>query len=87
MDKVKIGNCPWEEIHGFTVPSEYNCFIKYIEKQIHNNEVEEIEINPDYGFGEIYGGRWFKYLVTGEIWRLIAPDFPFKGLWEPLIKS
>jgi hypothetical protein len=85
MDKVRISNCPWEEIHGFAVSSEYNRFIKYLERQIHNHEVEEIEIDPDYGSGTIYGGRWFKYLDTGEIWRLIAPDFPFKGLWEPVM--
>ena len=84
MDKIKNSDCLWEEIHGFVVPSEYNRFIKYLERQIHNNEVEEIEIDLNYGFGEIYGRRWFKHITTGEIWRLIAPDFPFKGLWEPI---
>jgi len=83
MNKI-INNCPWEEIHGFTLPSEYNRFVKYIETQIHHNKVEEIEIDSNYEFGEIYGGRWFKYLDTGEIWRLIVPDFPFRGLWEPV---
>jgi len=87
MDKVRMNNCPWEEIYEFALPSEYNRFIKYLERQIHNNEVEEIEVDPNYEANTIYGGRWFKYLETDEIWRLIAPDFPFKGLWEPVIRN
>lgn len=72
----------WEEIHGFNGPKEYERFVKYIEKQIETKVAEEILPDPNYSKGEIYGGRWFKDLETGEIWRLIAPDIPFKGLWE-----
>ncbi len=72
----------WEEIHGFSSPSEYNRFVDYIEKQVHAEIAEEITPDPNYGKGEIYGGRWFKDLETGDIWRLIPPDIPFKGLWE-----
>ena len=74
----------WEEIHGFASLSEYNRFVQYIEKQIKAGFVEEIYPDPKYGRGEIYGGRWFKDIETGEVWRLIAPDVPFKGLWEPV---
>ena len=72
----------WEEIHGFSSPGEYNRFVKYIEKQVSEKISEEIDPDLNYGKGEIYGGRWFKDLDTGEIWRLIEPDIPFKGLWE-----
>ena len=77
----------WEGIHGFNSPDEYNNFIKYIEKQIDIKTAQEIEINQDYGKGEIYGGRWFKNLKTDAIWRLIPPDIPFKGLWEQVDTS
>ena len=72
----------WEEIHGFNSLDEYNRFLRYIEKQVSDKIAEEIDPDPNYGKGEIYGGRWFKHLETGEIWRLIPPDIPFKGLWE-----
>ncbi|WP_434148013.1 hypothetical protein ACR2R6_11900 [Methylocaldum gracile subsp. desertum] len=75
-------NIVWEEIHGFASPSEYNRFVQYIEGQVKNGHAVEVDPDPDYGAGEIYGGRWFKDIETGEIWRLIPPDFPFKGLWE-----
>jgi hypothetical protein len=70
------------EIHGFTSPSEYYRFLKYIQSLIDVGEIEETEIDLCYGRGEIYGGRWFRYRDSGEIWRLISPDVPFKGLWE-----
>lgn len=74
----------WEEIHGFQSPAEFKKFVRYIESQVNSGEVVEIYPDPNYGKGEIYGGRWFKNLETGEVWRLVAPDIPFKGLWEPV---
>lgn len=74
----------WEEIHGFQSPGEFNRFIRYIENQISSGEAEEVIPDPNYGKGKVYGGRWFKNLETGEIWRLVPPDIPFKGLWEPV---
>lgn len=74
----------WEEIHGFVSLGEYNKFVQYIEEQIKAGYVKEIDPNPDYGYGEIYGGRWFEEIANGEVWRLVPPDIPFKGLWEPV---
>lgn len=74
----------WEEIHGFSSPSEYIRFVKYVEQLVSAGQVEEVKAESDYGGGGIYGGRWFKEKATGEIWRLVPPDFPFKGLWEPV---
>jgi hypothetical protein len=73
-----------EEIHGFQSPGEFSRFVRYIEDQVVSGEAEEIKPDPNYGKGEIYGGKWFKDLETGQIWRLIPPDIPFKGLWEPV---
>lgn len=74
----------WEEIHGFQSPGEFDKFLRYIESYVSSGEVEEVSPDLNYGKGEIYGGRWFKNLETGKVWRLIPPDIPFKGLWEPV---
>lgn len=74
----------WEEIHGFISPGEFSRFEEYIEKQIKEGFVRECVVDKNYGQGEIYGGRWFEDLETKEIWRLVPPDPPFKGLWEPV---
>lgn len=76
----------WEEIHGFMSAGEYERFVKFIHDQVTSGHAEEVEVDDDYGRGEIYGGRWFKDVETGAIWRLIPPDPPFRGLWERVVK-
>lgn len=70
------------EIHGFSYPSEYSKFVKFLEEQITTGNIEEISVDYSYDKDCIVGGRWFKNIKNQEIWRLVEPDFPFKGLWE-----
>jgi hypothetical protein len=76
----------WDEIHGFSSPSEYARFVRYLEGQVLSGAAKEIAPDPEYGAGEIYGGRWFQHSESGEIWRLVSPDPPFHGLWEPVCR-
>jgi len=71
-----------EEIRGFDSPGEYERFCAHIEGQVASGLVWERIPDPDYEKGKIIGGRWFEDLETQEIWRLVPPDFPFRGLWE-----
>jgi len=77
----------WEEIHGFNSPEEYTRFVRYIEGQVSAGIARERDVDPRYGKGMIFGGRWFEDIETREVWRLVAPDFPFRGLWEPVIRG
>lgn len=74
----------WNEIHGFISPGEYRSFEDFLDKHVKAGDLEEVPVDPKYGPGEIYGGRWFRDSRTGETWRLVPPDYPFKGLWEPV---
>jgi hypothetical protein len=74
----------WDEIHGFMSPGEFKRFVQYLEGQLANGVVREQPADPLYGKGMIYGGRWFQDIETGAIWRLVPPDPPFRGLWEPV---
>jgi hypothetical protein len=74
----------WEEIHGFASSGEYQRFVRYIEAKVSSGVAREQRVDPLYGKGMIYGGRWFQDLDTGGVWRLIPPDPPFLGLWEPI---
>ena len=76
----------WEEIHGFTSPGEFSRFVRYIENRVKDGDAEEIDADPDYEKGKIFGGRWFKDVESGQVWRLVEPDFPFKGLWEQVVR-
>lgn len=86
MDKPLVP-CPWEEIHGFSSPDEYKRFTRYIEAQVADGVAREVVADENYSAGQIYGGRWFQDSGSGQTWRLVAPDFPFKGLWEPVRPS
>lgn len=77
----------WEEIRGFNPPKEYAQFVRYIEGQVFAGVAREREADPHYGKGMIFGGRWFEDIETREVWRLVAPDFPFRGLWEPIVRG
>ena len=74
----------WEEIHGFSSPGEYERFLEYIQEQIRTGRVQEIPIDPSYGPVLLFGGRWLRHSSSGEVWRLIPPDPPFYGVWEPV---
>ncbi len=73
-----------KEINGFKSLGEYNNFLQHIEAYIDSGDVKEIITDPEYENGMLYGGRWFHIIETDEIWRLIEPDNPFKGIWEPV---
>lgn len=74
----------WEEIQGFRTPGEYQRFVDYIEAQVLSEAARELPVDPGYGRGEVYGGRWFQDVESREVWRLVPPDPPFTGLWEPV---
>jgi len=72
------------KIPDTTDPDEYSRFCSFVEELAANRLLEEIPVDPVYNRGMIYGGRWFHCNGCNKIWRLIPPDFPFKGLWEPV---
>jgi hypothetical protein len=77
----------WEEIHGFASQGEFERFADYIDRQVATGQVRTIPVDPSYGPGQLFGGRWYEDVATGEVWRLLPPDLPFRGLWEPVRRS
>jgi hypothetical protein len=73
-----------EEINGFETPGEYERFRKYIDEQVAGGALIKVEADSNYEKGLIYGGEWFKCTTCNETWRMIPPDFPFRGLWEKI---
>jgi hypothetical protein len=74
----------WEEIHGFQSPGDFQRFEGCISEEVRKGNAKEVPADPKYHEGEIYGGRWYQKTDSSEVWRLVAPDFPFRGLWEPV---
>ena len=77
-----------EEIKEFNTHSEYEKFIKYLTTRLIENEIEEIEPKEYYQGKSSFGlnkDRWFKDHLSEDIWRLVPPDYPFKGFFEKVI--
>ena len=75
-----------EEIHGFETPGEYENFMKYLDEQEAAGSIIKVDADSNYEKGLIYGGDWYKCATCNETWRIVRPDFPFRGLWEKVEK-
>jgi len=77
--------CNWEVIHGFESPGEYKRFCDWLSAQVDTGVTEQIPVSEpsaDLIFG--LEERWFRCKESGEIWRLVAPQAPFRGQWGPI---
>lgn len=78
-----MSSCNWEAIHGFVSPGEFQRFCAWLQAQVQSGLVEEVEVDlKNLYFGD--DEKWFKCKTTGEVWRLVSPDFPFRGLWDSI---
>ena len=82
MDNT-MNKCPWAEISSFHSLIEFQDCERWVTEQIQSGVAEEIEVEEPFS-GISFEERWFKYLPSGEIWRLVEPDPPFCGLFEPV---
>jgi hypothetical protein len=82
MDNITCSCGFLEEIHGFDTLGEFEKFQNYLQQQVVEGSLSRVNTDKNYEKGLIYGGDWFECKVCKEIWRLVAPDFPFRGLWE-----
>jgi len=74
-----------KEIKEFSSLSEYERFTDYLAGRLSEDELEEIEPKEYYHGKSPFGlneDRWFKDRSSTDIWRLVPPDFPFKGFFE-----
>ena len=68
-----------EVIDGFKSIWEFERFQKYIEQLLKDGYIIETPVEQKYaGFNE----QWYKCKDCEQMWRLVHPDFPFKGLWD-----
>lgn len=70
------------EIKDFFSLIEFKKFENYILDLINSGDLEEIPVLMRYaGFFE----KWYKCTTCSQKWRLVYPDFPFKGLWLKVV--
>ena len=59
--------------------------VKWMKEQIAANEAIEVPVINSY-LGQ-YGGfyeKQYRHVASGKLWRLVWPDSPFTGIFEPV---
>jgi hypothetical protein len=69
----------WDEIHDFGSPGEYQRFLLWLSKALTESQLVEIPVGTHY-LSTAFEERWFRS-PSGAVWRVVAPDFPFRGVF------
>ena len=77
-----------QEIDSFRSPDEFSRFKSYLADRLSEGEIIEIDPeSPSFYHNSPEPERWFKDTSTKKKWRLVAPDFPFKGNFKKVDSS
>jgi hypothetical protein len=69
-----------KEIHGFDSPAHFSEFCRTIETAIAENELVPTTVEQPYG-SLMFEESWYR-TAAGHVWRLVSPEYPFKGVFE-----
>ena len=70
----------WEKIDSFGSLRERDRFLAWMEGQIAGGISEEVA--PPPGREPEAGDRWYRYIPTGALWRLVPDENPYgPGFW------
>jgi hypothetical protein len=73
----------WDEIRGFESPGEYERFLRWISEAITEGALREVPVASRYAAATVFDEHWYR-AASGQTWRLVTPDFPFKGVFEKI---
>jgi hypothetical protein len=77
-----MSDCTWEKIDDFQALSEFDRFAFWINEQVANGQAVEVAVTAPYLDATSFEEKWFSHKGSGQVWRLVWPDFPFTGLFE-----
>ena len=76
-------DCDWKVIEGFASDLEYESLRARIAQQVESGLAKEERVKKRYS-GIDWDEHWYRCAATKETWRLVAPDPPFNGIFEPV---
>jgi len=74
-----------EKIDDFNNLSEFNRFIDWIYERVDMHTIKEVPVKIPYMGTASLEEKWFLHIESDEVWRLVWPDSPFTGIFEPVI--
>jgi hypothetical protein len=74
----------WEPIEGFRSPGEFERFQRWIDERVAAGEAERVPVAAPWMGANTHVEHWIRDTEDGSVWRLIEPDPPARGLFEPV---
>jgi len=76
--------CPWDPIDDFRTLDEFERFLAWMQTQVASSVAKEVPVKHPYVGASSFTEKWFMHMATGWIWRVVWPDGPFTGVFEPV---
>jgi hypothetical protein len=76
-------DCDWKAIERFGSDEEFERFRKRILAQVESGLATEERVKNRYS-GIDWDEHWYRCTASKQTWRLVAPDPPFNGIFEPV---
>ncbi len=80
---VSSAECNWKAVEGFRSDEEYERFRARIIEQVQLGLAKEERVRKRYS-GIDWDEHWYRCAANNQTWRLVAPDPPFNGIFEPV---
>jgi hypothetical protein len=79
-----VTSCDWETIEAFDSLNHYKEFLAKLEAEVAAGKAQALKVDSSKGWGSAWKERWFECKADHRIWRLVAPDPPFPGVFDVL---
>lgn len=76
--------CPWERIDDFSSRSEFERCARWLQEQVDAGVAQVRQPQSRYIGSSTLEERWYEHIASGQTWRLVWPDPPFRGVFAPL---
>jgi len=79
--------CDWETVDRFQSLAEYEKFLSLINDQVAKGLATVVALDPAKAWGNAWDEQWYQCVADREVWRLVGPDPPFRGIFKRLDSS
>jgi hypothetical protein len=79
-----VNACDWEPIDRFQSLAHYEKFLSWINEQVADGRVTVVPLDQQKAWGSAWDEHWYRCNADREVWRLVAPDPPFRGVFKRL---
>ena len=79
-----MNTCPWKKIEDFRSLSEFDKFVEWMDVQTKSGAAKTEAVGKPYSGATTFHEKWFRHVASGKVWRLVWPDAPFTGIFEPV---